>query len=120
MQFTADSKKQSGNLLVSGLLVYQDVPESLVGKMCQVIEMLGLRESQERATKDTIKNLIYQTFSSDQGCRYIDRELVSVIDSVFWQARMYNEKNGCLTGNGDYSLTMTVAEPEAVPESVAK
>lgn len=110
MKFTADSSKEGGSPRIAGRLVYENLPESLVGQLCQVIEMLGLRDSQERATKDTIKNVIYEAFSFDRGCKYLDSELVQVIESVFWQARTYGEKNSVLVGKADYALTMTLPE----------
>lgn len=120
MKFTADSSREGSAPRMAGRLVYENMPEILVGNICQAIEMLGLKDTQERATKDTIKNLIYENFSYDRGCRYLDHELVSVIDSVHWQSRRYAEKEGILVGNADYCLTMTLPIQEVTDTEEVK
>lgn len=79
--------------------------------MCQIIEMLGLRETQEKAAKDSVKNTIYDMLGHDGSAEFIDHELYSVILSVCWQERHYANKNGLLIEQGDYLLVKTIPDP---------
>lgn len=87
--------------------------------MCQVIEMLGLRDTQEKATKDTVRNLIYESFLSERGCKYIEKDLMSVLETVLWKAKEHYQKNFVPIGHASYSLTMTIPDQE-VQEAKSK
>lgn len=110
MRFTADSSTQSSGIRQFGLLLPEPLRESLVGKMCQIIEMLGLKDSQEKAAKDSVKNAIYDMLGHDGSAELIDAELYEIILSVLWQERNYSQKHGVLTGSGDYCLTKTIPD----------
>jgi len=91
--------------------VPESTPSFIVGRMCQIIEMLGLKEGQEKATKDSIKREIYNAFSPDQGCYYIDSELTTVIKLMKDKEEKYCYEKGTPTGTyGMYDLIKTTEE----------
>jgi hypothetical protein len=110
MIFTADSATQKSQINQTGLLIPEGVRESLIGKMCQIIEMLGLRDTQEKATKDSVRNAIYDMLGHDGSTEYIESNLYEVINSVIWQARNDARSKGELMPDGDYCLTKTIKE----------
>ena len=103
----------------ASMCVPENTPEFIVGRMCQLIEMLGLKEGQEKATKDSIKREIYNAFSQDQGCYYIDSELTTVIKLLKDKEEKYCYEKGMPTGMyGMYDLIKTTEEQkEANPKN---
>jgi len=74
--------------------------------MCTLIESLGLKDSQEKAIKDLVKNEIYQMF--DHESIYIAPELALVIRMVKHKEADEAKKEGIPAGvYGDYELTFT-------------
>lgn len=105
MQFKSKSDEQSSGIYPTNWMVPIDTSDHIVGRMCQVIEMLGLKDSQEKATKDLLRKEIYSFFSQDRGCLFIDSDLVQTIWHVEEQERRHAQKLGTLPGRkGVYTL----------------
>lgn len=98
-----DKCYEDGN---TALLISKHIPTSLTGRLLQLIETMGLPETQEKATKDTIKNIVYDTFGHDSSSEFIDEMLYAVLLDIIWQERSYRSVNGVLENEGKkYSLT---------------
>ena len=71
------SKKQNGILgssydpSMSGCIVEQWKIGNLVGKLLTIVESLGLKDTQEKALKDILRNEIHDMFTL---CSYISYE----------------------------------------------
>lgn len=109
-QFKSKTQDQgTGSLMPGYYMVNENIPQHLVGRLCQIIEMLGLREAQEKATKDTVKEQIYDAFPWDKGARVLDGNLVEVILDVMEQENKHASENMMLSGfTGSYELTKTI------------
>jgi len=113
MQFKSKSKsnEQSNGLINNCWLVQGHTPEHLVGRVCQAIEMLGLKDTQEKATKDILRKEIYSFFSRDYGALFVDTDLADVIHHVYEQERRYCDKQGLPPGHkGVYTLIKELPE----------
>jgi hypothetical protein len=112
MQFKSKTLEQRGALTAApSYLVNSHTPEHLVGRLCQLVEMMGLRETQEKATKDTLKQIIYDAFSYENGCRTLDGELCYVIWDVIHKEEQYARENHQPSGMvGEYELIKTIKD----------
>lgn len=55
-----------------GYVIPEDMPNNMVGRLCTLIDALGLKESQEKSLKDLIKQEVYKPFSGvDPECVWI-------------------------------------------------
>lgn len=89
----------------SCVMISQRTPDYLVGRICTLIETLGLRDSQEKAVKDLAKQEIYNLLAGlDRD--YISPQLASVIRSVYLKALEEANKEGVPLDNfADFELT---------------
>lgn len=58
-----------------GLVLQENVPDWLVGRVLTIIDALGLKDAQEKSCKDLLKNEIYQLNSENQGTLWIPPSL---------------------------------------------
>lgn len=110
MQIKSNSKEQTLRY-GSAMLLPDRTPEGLVGRIASIIEMLGLKDTQEKSTKDTIKREIYNAFSYDQGCHYVDDALHTTLQ-ILWgkeldEAKKHNEPSGRI---GEYEIIKTIED----------
>lgn len=69
-----------------GYVIFQDVPEVLVGSILEILEAIGLKDSQERAVKDIVRQKIYSTFY-DREPIYISSDLHSMLRRKHWDLK---------------------------------
>lgn len=48
-----------------GIVLQEDAPSSLVGRILEIIEALGLQDKQETSVKNLIKDVIYKSFNPE-------------------------------------------------------
>jgi hypothetical protein len=67
-----------------GILLNDSVPDYLVGKLLTLIESFGLKESQEKAAKDLIKQTVYNEFRDNQKWipRLVNSHLIQFIEDL--------------------------------------
>jgi hypothetical protein len=66
-----------------GYVIFHDVPETLVGSILEIIEAIGLKDSQERAVKDIIRQKVYSIFY-DRDPIYIKNDLHTMLREKYW------------------------------------
>jgi pantothenate synthetase len=81
----------------SGFAVYESVPESLVGRVLPIIEAMGLKDSQERAVKDMIRNTIYTVFFDENKPVRLDEGLHSFIREKYYDKKRAKKDNEALS-----------------------
>ena len=69
-----------------GYVVFDNVPESLVGRVLPIIEAMGLKDSQEKSVKELIRQTLYDVFY-DKEPIYIDQKFHTVIRSKYWKLK---------------------------------
>lgn len=73
----------------------------IVGRLCTLLESYGLRETQERAAKDIIKQEVYSWFNNTQ---WVPGPLADVVSTVMYQL----EHRPVSTANGRQSTPLSV------------
>lgn len=105
---TSKGSNSSGTLMGGGYIFSGHGVDHLVGRVLTHIETLGLRESQEKAIKDLLKQEIWAPFNSMQsGLVYVEEQLENVIRSVQYQATKVNSQLG---GRPEYTLTVEIED----------
>lgn len=112
-KFTAASlgSGSSGTAIGGGYIFSGNRVDHLIGRVLTHIETLGLRESQEKAIKDLLKQEIWAPFNGlHNDLSYVDEQLETVIRNVQHQAR---SENNVLGGRPEYTLTVEVEVVES-------
>ena len=73
----------------SGFVMFHETPKTIIGKIITLIEVLGLNPNQEKATKDLIKQAVWDTI--DNQCLFINAETHSKIRDDYNKQRRLNE-----------------------------
>lgn len=103
---TSKGSNGSGSVEGGGYIFSGHMVDHLVGRVLTHIETLGLRESQEKAIKDLLKQEIWAPFNGLQsGIIYVDESLERVIRSVQYQAREIKSR---LVKGVEYTLTVEI------------
>lgn len=69
-----------------GYVIFRDVPETIVGSILEIVEAIGLKDSQEKAVKDIIRQKIYSVFY-DKDPVYIKSDLHSLLREKYWDLK---------------------------------
>lgn len=76
----------------SSYLVNGYTVDHLVGRVLTLIETLGLKDSQEKAVKDLVRQEIWQPFNNDFA-QYVSGDFAAVIRDTLYQVKNYYQKN---------------------------
>lgn len=98
MKVSTGSEVKKSAYYGSGYVVNAEMPDFAVGRICTLIESFGLRESQERAAKDILRQEVWSWFSRTNSL-YISPNLnnaIRDIDEAITRAERESplEKNG--------------------------
>lgn len=98
---------------VPAFIVDEGEQDYLVGRICTIVETMGLSESQERAARDLLRQEVYKVFSYERGCRFLEERFSSVIRTMF--NRREDAMKGLPPGTirnsgGEYELTFVVPQ----------
>jgi len=69
-----------------GILISETTPSSLVGRVLEIIEAVGMPEKQENSIKNLVKDVIYKSFDQDNTV-VIKPALNDLIHKVFYSKR---------------------------------
>lgn len=108
MEKVTFSSESIGRHYGAGRMVPQETPEHLVGRLCTLIETMGLKDTQEKATKDLIKQEVYKMFSQDGSAWWLEDTLYAVIYNCLVAKQESARKENLPPGlDGEYVLTFT-------------
>lgn len=57
----------NNNTSGSGLLIFSEAPDRVVGKIMEIIEAMGISEKQEVSVKNLIKKVVYEELGYPQS-----------------------------------------------------
>ncbi len=84
---------------------------TLIGKVCGQIEAMGLRETQEKAVKDILRQQINEVFSMDYGSQFIDYDFYStILEMVYEQKEVAQQENLPSIMRGRYAIRFTTKD----------
>jgi len=89
-----------------GYLVPDNIRTALIGKVCAQIEVMGLKDTQEKAVKDILRQTINEVFSMDYGASYIGNDFYSTILEMLYKQKEVAKEEGlpCGVMRGDYAI----------------
>ena len=88
-----------------GYLVPENTRTTLIGKVCSQIEAMGLKETQEKAVKDILRQEINSVFSMDYGSQFIDYDFYStILEMVYEQKEVAQQENLPIIMRGNYAI----------------
>jgi len=107
---TVSSVEKNVSGFASAHILDEGEAEYLVGRICTIVETLGLKDTQEKAAKDLFKQEIYSVFSWTRGARFIHSTLASVIRTMLNRQSEMVQKNDLPIVSGDYELKFSPRE----------
>jgi hypothetical protein len=87
-----------------GYVIQENEPAYLIGRLLTIIDSLGLKETQEKAVKDLIKNEVWGIIN--ETAQYIPPVVNDVIHSFF---KEYNFRKGNINMPFDIPQNLKVA-----------
>jgi len=88
-----------------GYIVPECARTVLIGKVCAQIEVMGLKDAQEKAVKDILRQNINEVFSMDFGSTFVDYDFYSTILEMLWMQKEVAKEEGSLcVMRGDYAI----------------
>jgi len=88
-----------------GYIVPENARTSLIGKVCAQIEVMGLKDSQETAVKDILRQTINEVFSMDFGSSFIGYDFYSTIHEMLsMQKEVAQEEELPSIMRGNYAI----------------
>lgn len=82
--------------------------ERFVGRICTLLETLGLKDSQEKAVKDLARQEIYKALADGDSVVYVPGPLASVINEWSYKEHEMARSEGLPSGHdADFELTYT-------------
>ena len=91
IKVTSDSARLTGG---EGYLVPDSTRTTLIGKVCAQIEVMGLKDTQEKAVKDILRQTINEVFSMDYGSSYIGYDFYSTILEMLYEQKKVAQEEG--------------------------
>lgn len=88
-------KQKAGGMLSRGygLVIPENSPNYLVGRVLTIIEAIGLKETQEKSVKDLIREEIYKIGFLNEGALFIYPALHDEINRVLNEIKELEEKD---------------------------
>lgn len=88
-----------------GFVIQEDIPNKIVGRLCTLIDALGLKDTQEKSLKDLIRQEIYHQFggADNPDATWIpgqlNNEIHYVLEDIYEEIKHMKYGSGTLSGN---------------------